>query len=107
MIDFLRVISPYLYTVVPAVLIIWIAFNFAIKNATAEQQILFKKIRKGIIYVIFIGLFVVIAKMAMINEVLRNELDNSVKKERSNYAVEKAKQDTVTFEKAKQDTLNN
>jgi len=97
MIDFLRTISPYLYTFIPALIILVVAFYFSVKNANDKEKIQIKKFFKVIFYIIVLGFFLALIKVAMVNEVPRNDVDHSIKKERSNYAVEQAKQDTLTI----------
>ena len=94
--DFLRTIFPFLYAFIPFLAGITLMY-WALKRMFPSLRPIFKKVYLvlgGIATVIFL---VAVIRMAAVNEIPENELDNSVKKERSNYSVEKAKKDTVTI----------
>ena len=98
MIDFLRVISPYIYVVIPILIFLFIAFKIAMKSVPEEGKVSVKKYFRWLMLGVLLIFSIAVIRMAMINEVPRSDVDNSVKKERSNYAIEKAKQDTITVQ---------
>ena len=97
MIDFLRLISPYLYGLIPILILIFVAFRVTAKYATENVKPIAKKVLRWFTIVVILVFSLAVFKMAMVNEAPRNDVDNSIKKERSNYAIDKAKQDTVTI----------
>ena len=96
MIDFLRTIFPLLYVLIPFLLGISLVY-WGVKSVLPEHKSLIKTIcRITSLAALVIFAFAVI-RMAAVNNIPENELDNSVKKERSNYAIDKSKQDTITI----------
>lgn len=94
--DFLRTIFPFLYVLIPFLIGIFLVYWVLIK-VLPESKSLLKMVFRGIgLFALAIFTFAVL-RMAAVNEIPENELDNSIKKERSNYAVEKSKQDTITI----------
>ena len=92
MIDFLRVISPYIYTLVSVLIILFVAYKVTMKNVESDYaKTGTKKIFKGVFYGVLLLFSLAVLRMAFINEVPRNDVDHSIKKERSNYSVEQAK----------------
>ena len=98
MIDFLRVISPYIYTLIPILIVLFIAFKITMKNIPADGVKRVKKFFSYVFYGILLIFSIAVIRMAMINEVPRSDVDHSIKKERSNQALEQAKKDTITIQ---------
>ena len=94
--DFLRQIFPFLYVLIPFLLGISLVY-WGVKLAIPEHKSLLKKIYLTTsLFALAVFAFAVL-RMASVNEIPENDLDKSIKKERSNYAVEKSKQDTITI----------
>ncbi len=96
MTDFLRTIFPFLYVLIPFLIGVSLVY-WGVRNRLPEHKSLIKKIY---LYTSLFALAIfalAVIRMAAVNNIPENELDNSVKKERSNYAIEKSKQDTITI----------
>ena len=94
--DFLRTIFPYLYVLIPFLIGISLVY-WGVKSRLPDHKSLLKKIY---LYTSLFALAIftlAVLRMASVNNIPENELDNSVKKERSNYAIEKSEQDTITI----------
>ena len=98
MIDFLRVISPYIYTLIPILIILFVAYKVTMKNTVSHVKAAAKKVFTYVFYGVILVFSIAVIRMAMINEVPRNDVDHSIKKERSNQAIEQAKKDTITIQ---------
>ena len=96
MMDFLRTIFPFLYVLIPFLLGISLVYWVLIKTLPEHKSLIKTIYRITSLAALAIFAFAVI-RMASVNEIPENELDNSVKKERSNYAIDKSKQDTITI----------
>jgi TRAP-type C4-dicarboxylate transport system permease small subunit len=98
MTDFLRVISPYIYALVPILILLFVAYKVTMKSVEDDVKSSTKKIFKWVFYGVLLIFSIAVIRIAMINEVPRSDIDHSVKKERSNYAIEKSKKDTITIQ---------
>jgi len=91
MADFLRLITPYLYVLIPFIIGVSLVY-WGVKSRLPEHKSLLKTIyRFSILIALAIFTFAVL-RMASINEVPENQLDNSVKKDRQNEMIERSKE---------------
>jgi len=93
--DFLRTISPFIYVLLPILIFLFIAYKITMKNLSEDQKEGPKKFFKYVLFGVLLIFSIAVLRMAMINETPRNDVDHSIKKERSDYAIEKSKQDTI------------
>lgn len=97
MIDFLRVISPFLYVLIPTLIILFVVYKAATKYLPDSDKPTIKLIYRLINLVALAWFAIAVLKMTVINEIPQNDVDHSIKKERSDYSVEQAKKDTITI----------
>ena len=96
MIDFLRLITGYLYVFIPVIIVLFVVYKIVVRNLPEYKQTVKTVYRYVMLFVCALFALAVI-RMAVINEVPENSLDKSVKSERSNYSVEQAKKDTTSI----------
>ena len=96
MTDFLRMITGYLYVVIPILIALFVIYKI-VASKLPEQKLLIKKVYTYVTIFVVALFTLAVIRMAAINEVPENELNKSVKSDRSNYAIEKSKQDTITI----------
>ena len=97
MIDFLRLITGYLYVFIPVIIILFVVYKIVMKNLPEYKQTI-KTVYKYVMVFVCALFALAVIRMAVINEVPENNLDKSVKSERSNYSVEQAKKDTISVQ---------
>jgi len=97
MIDFLRLITGYLYVFIPVIIILFVVYKIVVKNLPESKQTI-KTVYKYVMLFVCALFALAVIRMAVINEVPENSLDKSIKSERSNYSVEQAKKDTISIE---------
>jgi len=88
--DFLRTIFPFLYTLIPFLIGISLVYWVLIKTIPGSKPI-FKKVFLAIGGLAIVIFAFAVIRMASVNEIPENELDNSVKKDRQEEMIERSK----------------
>jgi len=97
MIDFLRTISPYIYTLIPILIVLFVIYKVVYRNTLDENKGIVKKVYLGITLLTLLFFSIAVIRMAMANEIPRSDVDHSIKKDRQNEMIERSKQDTITI----------
>jgi len=97
MIDFLRTISPYIYTLIPILIILFVIYKVVYRNTLDENKGVVKKVYLGMTFLTLLFFAIAVIRMVMINEVPQSDVDHSIKKERNEWAIDQAKQDTTNI----------
>lgn len=95
MTDFLRSIAPFVYGLIPLVVVLFVVYRVLLKQFPDEKATV-KRIYRLVMLTVVVVFAIILARFAFINEVPQSDVDHSIKKERSNYSLEQAKKDTVT-----------
>ena len=96
--DFLRTIFPFLYALVPILLGLYLMY-WTLSRWLPGLKSTLKKVFLGVGGVALAIFFVAVIRMATVNEIPENELDNSVKKDRQKEMIERSKKSVEDSDK--------
>ena len=80
---------------IPLLVVLFIVYRVLVKELP-EKKSLFKKIFNYSLLGILVIFGIVILRFASLNEIQKNDVDHSIKKDRQEEMIERAKKDTVT-----------